>query len=85
MYIGIDLGGTNIAVGLVNEDGKIIHKDSVPTLANRPYQEIIKDMGMLVNKVIKDGGATVDEIKSVGIGSPGTCDNKTELLYTQII
>ena len=80
MYIGIDLGGTNIAVGLVNEDGKIIHKDSVPTLANRPYQEIIKDMGMLVNKVIKDGGATVDGIKSVGIGSPGTCDNKNGVI-----
>jgi len=29
-YIGIDLGGTNIAVGLVNEEGKILHKDSVP-------------------------------------------------------
>ena len=76
MYIGIDLGGTNIAVGLVSEDGKIIHKDSVPTGADRSYQEIIKDMGMLANKVIKDGGATVDEIKSVGIGSPGSCDNK---------
>lgn len=80
MYIGIDLGGTNIAVGLVSEDGKIIHKDSVPTCAERSYQEIIKDMGMLANKVIKDGGATVDEIKSVGIGSPGSCDNKNGIV-----
>lgn len=80
MYIGIDLGGTNIAVGLVSEDGKIIHKDSVPTGADRPYTEIIKDMGMLVNKVIKDGGVSTDDIKSVGIGSPGTCDNKNGII-----
>ncbi len=33
MYIGIDLGGTNIAAGVVDEAGKIIYKLSVPTLA----------------------------------------------------
>lgn len=76
MYVGIDLGGTNIAVGVVDENGKIIHKDSVPTGADRPYQEIIKDMGMITNKVIEDSGISIDDIKSVGIGSPGTCDNK---------
>lgn len=80
MYIGIDLGGTNIAVGLVDDNGVIIHKDSVPTGAERPYEEIIKDMGMLANKVIKDGGATIDDIKSVGIGSPGTCDNENGVI-----
>lgn len=80
MYIGIDLGGTNIAVGLVSDDGKIIHKDSVPTGASRPYGEIIKDMGELACKVVKDGGATLDDVKSVGIGSPGTCDNKNGVI-----
>ncbi len=44
MYIGIDLGGTNIAAGVVSKDGKIIKTDSRPTLSERPYQEIVKDM-----------------------------------------
>ena len=45
MYIGIDLGGTNIAVGLVDtETGAILRKGSVPTLAERHADEIIKDM-----------------------------------------
>ena len=35
VYVGIDLGGTNIAVGLVDEAGKILHKDSVLTLLER--------------------------------------------------
>jgi len=79
-YIGIDLGGTNIAVGLVNEEGKILHKDSVPTLRERPYQEIIKDMAMLTLKVIKDADVSIDQVKSIGVGSPGTPNCKDGIL-----
>ncbi len=76
MYIGIDLGGTNIAVGLVSDEGKILYKISAPTKAERPGEEIIKDMAMLAEKVVKDAGMSWDDIKSVGIGTPGTCDDK---------
>ncbi|HHW00722.1 MAG TPA: ROK family protein [Clostridiaceae bacterium] len=79
-YIGIDLGGTNIAVGLVDEEGHIIHKDSIPTGKHRPYQDIVKDMAMLVLKVIKDAGKDIKDVKSVGIGSPGTPDNEKGIL-----
>ena len=76
-FVGIDLGGTNIAVGLVDEQGKIIHKDSIPTHRERPYAEILKDMAMLTLKVIKDAGVNLDEVAHIGVGSPGTpdCDN----------
>lgn len=76
MYIGIDLGGTNIAAGIVDENGKILHKDSIPTRKERDYTEIIKDMAELSKKVVADAGYTLDDIKAVGIGSPGTIDNK---------
>lgn len=79
-YVGIDLGGTNIAVGLVDEDGKIIHKDSVPTFRERPYQEIIKDMAMLALKVINDSGVSIDQVKNIGVGSPGTPNCKDGIL-----
>ena len=42
--IGIDLGGTNIAVGAVNERHEIIARCSVPTGAERPAQAVIADM-----------------------------------------
>ena len=42
--IGIDLGGTNIAVGAVDEAGKIIGRANRPTGAQRPYNEVIRDM-----------------------------------------
>lgn len=73
-YIGIDLGGTNIAVGLVDENSKIVHSDSVPTLKERHWSEIIRDMADLALKVVADSGHTLDEIKAVGIGCPGSID-----------
>lgn len=75
MYsIGIDLGGTNIAAGLVNEEFKIVSKASVETRAEREADEIVKDMGALCHKLCKDNGLTVADIASVGIATPGTAD-----------
>ncbi len=76
MYIGVDLGGTNIAVGLVDESGKIVAQDSTPTINTRPYEEIVKDMAELAIKVTENAGYKKEDIKAVGIGSPGTVDNK---------
>lgn len=77
MYtIGIDLGGTNIAVGLVDENYKIVARDSKPTQIGRDYDEIIKDMGEVANKLIKDNNLSLDDIKYIGIGAPGVLDNE---------
>lgn len=77
MYIGVDLGGTNIAVGLVDEDGNILHKGETPTGVGRPYQDILKDMAMLIIRVTEEAGYKKEDIKSIGIGSPGYADKKT--------
>ena len=59
MYrIGIDLGGTNIAAGLVNEKFEIIAKESTPTLVGRPNLEIVRDIAALANKLCADAGIT---------------------------
>lgn len=79
-YIGIDLGGTKIAAGVVDENGVLVHKDSVPTKRGRESGEIIKDMAMLSLKVIKDSGLDLKDIKSIGVGSPGTPDSRNGIL-----
>lgn len=56
MYIGIDLGGTGIKAGLVDDNYKILHTASVPTGAQRHYSEIIKDMAMLAIRVTEEAG-----------------------------
>jgi glucokinase len=78
MYtIGIDLGGTNIAAGIVNDNYEIIQKDSVPTGADRPGEEIVKDMAALCKKIIADAGLTEADIEYIGIATPGTADSDT--------
>ncbi len=75
-YVGIDLGGTNIAAGLVTEDGKILADKSIPTRAERPWQEIVADMADLAKQVIAMAGAEISDVAGVGIGCPGSIDNE---------
>lgn len=78
MYrIGIDLGGTNIAAGIVDSEYHIVCKASVPTEAQRPAEQIAASIAELCHKVCADFGITVDEIDSVGIASPGICNHDT--------
>ena len=75
MYsIGIDLGGTNIAVGLCDENLTIIDKGSVPTLADRAPELIVRDMAALAGELIKRNRLTLGDISSVGIAAPGSAD-----------
>ena len=86
MYIGIDLGGTNIAAGIVREDGKIVVQSSVPTLSQRPTDEIVKDMVFLSKQLIKDAELELNDIEAVGIGCPGTINFETgEVIYSNNI
>ncbi len=77
MYnIGVDLGGTNIVVGLLNENYEIVDKKSTPTKRERESGEILKDIAMLCIKIIEDNKINKADVKWIGIGSPGTCDSK---------
>ncbi len=76
LCIGVDLGGTNMAAGVVDEGGKVYYQDSTPTGVGRHYSEIIKDMATLIKQVIEGGGFNEKDIHSIGIGSPGVADSK---------
>ncbi len=76
-YIGIDLGGTTIKVGVVSAQGRILAEHSVETLAKRPYQDVVHDMSLCISHVLKQTNLTQDDIASVGIGIPGIADQRT--------
>ena len=80
MYIGIDLGGKNIAAGVVNKAEHIIYKSSIPTLAKRPVEEIVEDMANLCVDIVDGAGCSISDIKSVAVGCPGTVDNKNGVI-----
>ena len=70
-YLGVDLGGTTIKVGLVNEQYQIVQSISGPTGRERSSEEVLKDVAMLCVEVMKLQGITEKEIHSIGMGSPG--------------
>ncbi len=76
-YIGIDLGGTNIAAGLVNENFEIIATAGCPTALPRPAAEVEADMANLCRQLAADKGLTMQDIAWVGIGTPGNVDPTT--------
>jgi glucokinase len=76
-YIGVDIGGTNISAGAVTADGELLFKKSVKTGKERAYQEIVNDIIAIIEDVRKDGG---DDVKSVGLGCPGSCNKSTGIV-----
>lgn len=78
MYrIGVDLGGTNIAAGLVDESYKIVRKKSVPTGADRAPELIVADMAKLCRALCEEAKVELPEVISVGIASPGIANHDT--------
>ncbi len=79
-YFGIDLGGTNIAAGIVDEDLKLIAKASTPTLVGRPTDEIVSDMANLCKKLACENNIPLEEVDACGIASPGTANSETGIV-----
>ncbi len=75
MYnIGIDLGGTNIKVGLVDEKYNIVAKTSTKTNLPRPADEICASIVEAVWTVLNEAKVTIGEVNSIGIGTPGVAN-----------
>ena len=75
MYtIGVDLGGTNIATGIVDEQYNIVAKAVVPTGAGRDFVAMVEDIDGCIDKALNAAGVDLHDCRAIGIGSPGTCD-----------
>ncbi len=80
MRIGIDLGGTNIAVGVVNDHHEIVGRAKCKTALPRPAEEIIADMAKMARAAAENAGVSMDDIELVGVGCPGTCNADTGMV-----
>lgn len=73
MYtIGIDLGGTNIVAAVVDENYNIVAKSKTPTAMPRSADEIFDDIAKVCNEAMEQANLTINDISSVGLGTPGT-------------
>lgn len=75
MYkLGIDLGGTNIVAGVVDENYKIVATAKIKTNTPRPAEEIIDDMAKAAKTAVSNAGLKMEDIEAMGVGSPGAID-----------
>lgn len=79
-YIGIDLGGTKIAAGVVDETYRIVSKASVKTNLPRPAEAIAADMAQVSRDAAEEAGLTMQDIEWVGVGTPGVANSKTGII-----
>jgi len=79
---GVDLGGTNIAIGLVDEQYRIVAKENMPTNAPRSAEEICDDIASGCRKAAEKAGVDLSQVGMVGVALPGMTDHTTgELIY----
>ena len=79
-YIGIDLGGTNIVAGVVDEQYNILAKASTKTNCPRPDREIARDMAKMAIQAVENAKLTMDQIEWIGIGTPGIANSRDGII-----
>ena len=79
-FIGIDIGGTNISTGVVDENCKIVGRGKIKTGSARPYEEVIKDIIETVNLAVEDAQISMEDVRWIGAGCPGTCNSETGIV-----
>lgn len=80
-YLGIDLGGTNIVAGVVNEECKIIGRGKRKTNVPRSADLIADDMAAAALDAIANAGVSKEQIVGLGIGSPGSVNSVSGIVY----
>ncbi len=75
--IGIDVGGTNVKIALVDENGKIIYSNSVPTYAQMGYEYTVNNIKQAIKDLMKETNTQSTDIQGIGFDFPGQVDCKT--------
>jgi glucokinase len=71
IFVGIDVGGTNVKIGLFDSELKMICKTSITTEADMGPEVVINNMAQAVKELLAESGFSLQDIVAVGIGTPG--------------
>lgn len=78
--VGIDLGGTNIVAGVVDDHYTILATAKRKTNLPRPADDIIADMAAVAKEAVEKANMTMQEVRYIGVGCPGTCNQETGIV-----
>ena len=81
-YIGIDVGGMSIKAGIIDENGNILRQQFIVTVPDKPSDEIVEQIAVLIEDIAKEHKLTMADIAGIGLGFPGSVwDQKGEIVY----
>lgn len=78
--VGVDLGGTNIKAGLVDQDANVLSKFSVPTGVERGMEHVVSTIVAAAKRAVSEAGVRDQDVIGVGIGSPGPMSHRRGLV-----
>lgn len=78
-YIGVDIGGTGVQAGVVDENGQILFRKECPTDVLSGFEKIMEDINQLVRTMLEENGIQISEIKSIGFGVPSFINKKGQV------
>src|SRR3954454_868208 len=73
-YVGLDVGGTNIKIGIVDDNGQSLAYQSIPTLQDKGAEDACERMGAVVQKFVSEHKISVSDVARAGIATPGPMD-----------
>ena len=73
-FVGVDLGGTNVKVGVVDDLGRSLSWLSIPTEGDQGADRCARRMGDAVKEAVSRAGLQPSDVARVGFGCPGTID-----------
>ena len=76
-HIGVDVGGTNLVAGLVNEQGEILAKAACPVDRSWSGEQLCQVIARLALRACEEGKQSPNTVRAVGVGIPGLVDNRT--------
>ena len=79
LFVGVDLGGTNIKAGLLDGSGKVLEKLSIPTEGDSGKEKVFENICQAARSA---AGNDAEKVGAVGIGSPGPLDHRTGIVHT---
>jgi glucokinase len=73
-FVGVDLGGTNTKIGVVDDLGRPLGSLSIPTEPEKGPEDAVRRMAEAIRRIVEQSGLSMADVARIGLGSPGTMD-----------
>lgn len=82
LYLGVDVGGTNIKFGVVDDDGQSLVESSIPTHQDRGGADAVARMAAEIDDLLQRAEVSREQVRALGLATPGTMNLKTGMLLS---